>query len=414
MQRVRQRAALVVDDDDAVRTSTAGILRRLGCDPVHVAHNGAAALEVLASTQPPIDVIVTDIDMPDLDGVELIRAIAERGYAGDLVLMSGTGAEMLTLTARLATSRKLSVVGALAKPFRPAALSAALGRDSMESEPDAEDTAPDGSSANVDPISPEELAAAINAGEFEPWFQPKIDVATKRPIGVEALARWMSRRRGSVVLPEDFIPIAEEHGLIDELTFDMVAKVIAAKEHWRELGVDLKVAVNVSMSSLQSLDFPDRFAAVVTDAGGGCGDIQLEVTESRLAGNIVRPLDVLLRLRLKGVTLSIDDFGTGHSSLAQLRDLPFDELKMDRAYLRTARTRVRSATILGAAVKMAGELGMQVVAEGVESLEDWHRVRELGCDQAQGFFMARPMPADELPGWLSAWEEQAAALDDAP
>ncbi|MEW7981448.1 MAG: EAL domain-containing protein [Candidatus Sedimenticola endophacoides] len=126
--------------------------------------------------------------------------------------------------------------------------------------------------------------------------------------------------------------------------------------------------------------------------------------------DLVRPLEVLLRLRMKRVRLSIDDFGTGHSNLSQLRDLPFDELKLDRSYVHAASNGERTGVILESTVEMARKLGMTIVAEGVETLDEWMRVKQLGCDQVQGYFAARPMPGDQIPGWIASWPETRARL----
>ncbi len=172
---------------------------------------------------------------------------------------------------------------------------------------------------------------------------------------------------------------------------------------WRAQGIDLKIAVNISMDSLHSLDFPQRLDEVVSSSGGDLCNMLLEITESRLMANQIAPLDVLLRLRLKKVRLSIDDFGTGYSDLSKLRDLPFDELKLDRSYVHAAEDEKRAAAILESSVDIARKLSMTVVAEGVETLDDWHRMERLGCDQAQGWFIAQAMSGDQIPSWVKSW-----------
>jgi EAL domain-containing protein (putative c-di-GMP-specific phosphodiesterase class I) len=163
------------------------------------------------------------------------------------------------------------------------------------------------------------------------------------------------------------------------------------------------MAVNVSMDSLASLDFPDMVLAHVGRAGVEMASLTLEITESRLMRDMRAQLDTLARLRLKRVRLSIDDFGTGHSSLVQLRDVPFNELKLDRSFVTGAADNGSLKAIVAATVAMAGQLGMTSVAEGIESREDWDFLRKLGCDVAQGYFIARPMFGDELPAWAQGW-----------
>jgi EAL domain-containing protein (putative c-di-GMP-specific phosphodiesterase class I) len=173
---------------------------------------------------------------------------------------------------------------------------------------------------------------------------------------------------------------------------------------WQDAGLHLHVAVNVSMNNLGSLEFPDFVARAALNAGVQPASVVLEVTESRLMKNPLEALDILTRLRLKRIGLSIDDFGTGHSSLAQLRDIPFDELKIDRSFVHGAWRDSSLRAIFDASLGMAKQLGMKTVAEGVEDRDDWDFLRATGCDMAQGYFIARPMPADDLPAWIQAWE----------
>ena len=164
------------------------------------------------------------------------------------------------------------------------------------------------------------------------------------------------------------------------------------------------------MDNLAALNFPDTVAQLATEAGVPLPSLVLEVTESRLMQDVRAPLDILSRLRLKRVGLSIDDFGTGHSSLAQLRDIPFDELKLDRSFINGAARDSSLRAIIEATLAIARQLGMKAVAEGVEDRSDWDCLRELGCDVAQGYFIAHPMPGDALPAWRARWELRRAEL----
>ncbi len=206
------------------------------------------------------------------------------------------------------------------------------------------------------------------------------------------------------MFPDQFIGIAEAHGLIGDLTRAVLIAALAQAKGWRDAGLMLRVSVNVSTEDLAGLDFPDLVTGYAADAGVPTTSVVLEVTESRLMAKLVTGLDVLNRLRLKRFRLSIDDFGTGHSSLAQLRDMPFDELKVDRGFVHGAATDARLRAIYGASLGMGKELGMTIVAEGVEDRADWAFLRRTGCDLAQGYFIAKPMGAAELIGWLADWK----------
>ncbi|HEY8707686.1 MAG TPA: EAL domain-containing protein [Burkholderiaceae bacterium] len=249
----------------------------------------------------------------------------------------------------------------------------------------------------------DEVRAAIANGELVNYYQPQVTVATGWVTGVEALVRWRHPTDGTV-FPDQFIGVAEEHGLIDDLTAVVLRAALSQARLWRGAGLALRVAVNVSMDNLASLDFPDFVAAQAAAAGVSPEDVVLEVTESRLMKDLRTPLEVLARLRLKRFGLSIDDFGTGHSSLAQLRNFPFDELKVDRGFVHGAFADETLRAIYDASLGLARQLGMGIVAEGVEDRDDWDFLRRTGCAMAQGYFIARPMPADALPGWMQAWE----------
>lgn len=389
-----QNAVLVVDDEQFILDTTGFVLERLGFQHILTAANAQQALASLAAAKPPVGLILSDLNMPDVDGIELLRRFDEQGYEGDIILFSGEDSQTLSMAENLARARRLSVLGSIAKPLQAESLSAMLAKHTENPRPRQ--------GGGGQQVTAEMLDAAIAAGELEPWFQPKIDVVGREPVGVEALARWPNSAQGPI-FPDAFIPVAEEHGLIDRLTFLLIEKAALFERQWQQQGVDLKIAVNISMDSLHDLEFPNRLDQVVRDAGSDLSRMQLEVTESRLMENLVKPLETLLRLRLKKVSLSIDDFGTGHSNLTQLRDLPFDELKLDRSYVHSGTEDSRSQTILESSVEIAKKLGMTIVAEGVEDLDDWNRVERLGCDQVQGYFIARPMPGDEIPGWIASW-----------
>jgi EAL domain-containing protein (putative c-di-GMP-specific phosphodiesterase class I) len=179
---------------------------------------------------------------------------------------------------------------------------------------------------------------------------------------------------------------------------------------WRKQGIELELAFNISMNSLQNVKFPDILEKRIIEAEGNFTHLKLEVTETQLMKDLVQPLETLLRLRMKRIKLSIDDFGTGHSNLQQLRDLPFDELKLDRSYVQSGNKEERTRLILESTVDMAKKLGLSIVAEGVENLEEWLRVEQLGCDQVQGYFTGKPMPGEKIPNWIASWPRKRLEL----
>ncbi len=255
----------------------------------------------------------------------------------------------------------------------------------------------------------EAVRAAIANGELVNYYQPKVAVSSGAVVGVETLVRWRHPVDG-LVYPDQFIGVAEAHDLIGDLTRVVLASALAQARAWLDAGLALRVAVNLSMDNLAALGFADYVAAQAAGAGVAPAEIVLEVTESRLMDDLRAPLEIMTRLRLKRFRLSIDDFGTGHSSLAQLRDLPFDELKIDRGFVHRAHADPTLRAIFESNLNLARQLGIEVVAEGVEDQADWDFLRQAGCDLAQGYFIARPMPAADLPVWIKTWEARRIEL----
>ena len=240
--------------------------------------------------------------------------------------------------------------------------------------------------------------------------QPKVSLTTGHMVGVETLVRWRHPVDG-LVFPDRFVGVAETHGLIQRLTRTVIATALTDARAWQlKTGMALHLAINVSMDDVSELDFVDYVASEAAAAGIPSKDVTLEVTESRLTQDMRILLEVLTRLRLKRFRFSIDDFGTGHSSLAQLRDIPFDELKIDRGFVHGAGTDPTIRAIFDSSVTLAKQLGMQIVAEGVEDRADWEHVRKAKCDLAQGYFLAKPMPIEALHEWIEDWEERVSSL----
>jgi EAL domain-containing protein (putative c-di-GMP-specific phosphodiesterase class I)/FixJ family two-component response regulator len=395
-------SVLVVDDEPFVLRTTVAILHRMGFTHVVSAESVTAAIDAVSSTDPPVKLVLSDLNMPDADGLELLRRFDEMKFDGDIVLFSGEDSQTLNMAETLAKARGLSVIGAIEKPVQTDLFLDILSRHTPA-------TRHQNGPSEKPRITPEMLEAAIEAGELKPWFQPKIQISDLQPVGVEVLARWPDSSLGPIY-PDAFIPVAETHGLIDKLTFSLAKQAAAMECSWRREGVNLKVALNISMDSLHQDQFTETLEQVVTTAGGALDSILLEVTESQLMKDILLPLEALLRLRMKKVKLSIDDFGTGHSNISQLRDLPFDELKLDRSYVQSGKNIERNGIILESTVEMAKKLGMSIVAEGVENIEEWQRVEMLGCDQIQGYFTARPMPGEEIVDWVNLWPEKRKTL----
>ena len=385
---------LALDDEPFMLKLLSHMLNKLGFPQVTTCGSGHAALAWVDSPGCAPDLILCDLNMPEMDGIEFIRKLVERLYTGSLILVSSEDERVLQSTEKLLQAHQITVLGYLHKPVSSVRLAALL---EQYTHPPAQD-----SKAKKVVYNAGEVRAAIANGELVNYYQPKVVVASGEVVGVETLVRWRHPVDG-IVFPDQFIGIVEEHGLIDALTRVVLSEALVQSQAWRQAGLVLQVAVNVSMDNLQSLDFPDVVAGLAAEAGVPSQHVVLEVTESRLMGDLRAPLEVLTRLRLKRFHLSIDDFGTGHSTLTRLRDFPFDELKVDRNFVHRAWADDTLRAIYDASLGLAKQLGMQSVAEGVEDMDDWAFLRRTGCDLAQGYFIAKPMPAAALPGWMKDW-----------
>ncbi|GHE09815.1 putative bifunctional diguanylate cyclase/phosphodiesterase [Klenkia taihuensis] len=255
----------------------------------------------------------------------------------------------------------------------------------------------------------EELRLALVRDELVLHVQPQVDVVTGEPVGTEALVRWAHPERG-LTGPASFVPLAEAHGLIGPLTERVVELAVAQLAAWRADGVRLRMSVNLSASNLLDEGLPERLLARLLHHRVDPADLVLEVTENVFAGDSPQVRGVLTALAGLGTELSIDDYGTGWSSLGYLRRLPVGELKLDRSFTADLRTDARTAAIVGSTIDLAHRLGLRVVAEGVEDEPTLRELERLGCDLSQGYLHARPMPAAELPGWLAARVTSPGAL----
>ncbi|MEO8358910.1 MAG: EAL domain-containing response regulator [Vicinamibacteria bacterium] len=388
---------LVVDDEPFILKLHAHIVTELGFGVCRTCSSGLDALRALDEGRPP-DLILLDLGMPGMDGIEFIRHLVTRGYRNELILVSGEDERLLQSAAQLVRARGIAILGHLRKPVKPHQLRALVEAWEERAEK------PPARALKTYPA--EELQDALRRGEVTSYFQPKVLVATGEVIGVEALARWNHPTDG-LVMPGSFIDVAEKHGLIDVLTRSVFLEGLKKIRELSEAGFRLSVAINLSPSTLGVVGFADFLASEAARIGVAPQDVIFEVTESELLLDRREALDVLTRLRLMRFRLSIDDFGTGYSSLAQLRDMPFDELKIDQTFVHKAATDPTARAIYEASLGLAKQLDMKTVAEGVEDQSDWDFVRSTQCDVIQGYFVGRPMPAEELQSWAETWRDRS-------
>jgi diguanylate cyclase (GGDEF)-like protein len=244
------------------------------------------------------------------------------------------------------------------------------------------------------------LRRAIDRGELLLHYQPKADLRTGEILGVEALVRWRHPERG-MIPPDEFIPAAQKTGVIGPLTMFVLDEALRQCRTWLLQGLELCVAVNLSTRNLLDLHLPEAVAELLARWEVPAGLLELEITESTILADPVRAMQILSRLDEMGVRLSIDDFGTGYSSLAYLKRLPVDELKIDKSFILGMDESENDEVIVRSTIDLGRNLGLRVVAEGVESPQAWSRLAQLGCNVAQGYFLSRPVPAEQLTQWLA-------------
>jgi len=386
---------LLLDDDPFMLGVQSRMLLDMGYPKVSTAGSAEAAVRMLQREKQTFDVILCDLNMPGMDGIEFLQILNASSFGGNVILLSGEGVRIMHTVQKLLDGGRMVILGVLEKPAARAALRAMLDcwRPLIAAKP-------------VGPallFTELELHAANRERQWVLHYQPKVDLKSGELAGMEALVRWNHPEHG-LVYPDSFIGMAEDCGAIDALTEWVLQEAMAQLARSHGQGLRIQMAINLSMENLRAPDFAARVGTLARDLGVSPQDVMLEITESRLMSPSPAPLESLVRLRMQRFGLSIDDFGTGHSSLAQLRDVPFTELKVDRGFVTGARHNQIIRPILEGSIGIAKRMGMRVVAEGVETEDDWHLLREIDCDLVQGWFIGRPMAEDEVPLWLEQWE----------
>jgi EAL domain-containing protein (putative c-di-GMP-specific phosphodiesterase class I)/AmiR/NasT family two-component response regulator len=385
---------LILEDHDFQRTIGVQILERCGALEVLEAADGVSALAQITHGGQPVDVLVCDLSMPGMDGLAFLRHLSETGSKSSVILCSALDSSIIRAAEIMAKSYGLHIVGVVDKPLSQAKLMPLLlrhfSRNLATPRP------------KVELLALKDIQAGIAQQQFLPFFQPKIDIRSGRMVGVEALMRWRHPELG-LVPPAAFIPVMEEHRLITPISYTIVGAALAHCRRWRDQGMDISVSVNVSVDSLSDTSLPDRLEAMVVSAGLVPNALVIEITETVAMTDLGRALETLARCRIKGFDLSIDDYGTGFSSMQQLTRLPLSEIKIDQSFVTGASGQTILQALIETSVTIAQRLKLRSVAEGVETRDDWGTVARLGCEIAQGYFIARPMAGEDLDGWYATW-----------
>jgi len=335
--------------------------------------------------------VVLDLMMPEVDGIQVLRYLSSQNYASDIVLISGYDKKVLKVAGQLAEALGLKLRASIQKPVNLKSLQEIFSKRGDTRQPSQASAR--GSDSSTDP---ETLRRAITDDQLFVHYQPQYHIKSRKLAGMEALVRWQHPTMGALPAAA-FIEAFETAGLIDELTWLVVRKVLADKKVSGSRSRNIAVSLNISTRSLRDLSLPEKLLSVITHHGGQPSDFILEITESGLIKELHTALDVLARMRLKGFGLSIDDFGTGYAMMQQLQRVPARELKLDMSFTHSMLHDESANIIVRKTLELAHDLDMQVVAEGVETAEQLRALAEYGCEVAQGHWLGRPGAIDALP-----------------
>jgi EAL domain-containing protein (putative c-di-GMP-specific phosphodiesterase class I)/CheY-like chemotaxis protein len=389
---------LILDDDPVMREIIAVLAERQGFDTCLVSSptDFFAELERWKPSHITIDLI-----MPTQDGIEVLRELASKACSAAITIVSSMDLKVLESAKRVAIERGLNINGVLIKPFKHDALLALLTRVPAGAK------ARKRTSLNLSDkvtISAQAFQEALRENEFVLYYQPKVSLDTGKVVGVEALVRWRHPLLG-LVMPDLFVPHLESLGLISRLTHRVIDIGLA----WLStsgLPDTTSLSINLSALDLDTHTMTELIHDLSSSHGIRAERIILELTETSAMKDPEAALASLTRLRIKGFGLALDDFGTGYSSMVQLARLPFSSMKIDKSFVISMETSSESKKIVGSIISLGHSLGLSIVAEGVETMEVACLLRELGCNTAQGFGIAKPMDAETLSRWLTTWNEK--------
>ncbi len=373
-----------------------------------------SSLEFLSTAINPFDIVVLDLQMPEKDGIEIMRELAAQNIKPAFILVSGFDERVLHSARQLAESKQLNVITTLSKPIKAKHFITLLKETFNKCNQNylqhsEKDSPPEQTSSVLEQpdvkhseniITIDELKLGIRQHQLKVHFQPQVSLDNSDLKGAEVLVRWQHPKKG-LLLAEHFIPLAENHMLMNLLTEEILKLTIAEYHKLTARKINIKVSINLSSQNVTDLAMPEKLARLIKSNHIEPESIELEISESALMNEISDSLDILNRLRMKGFSLSLDDFGSGYSSLVKLYQAPFAELKIDQHFVMRMTQDPDAVAIVRICILLAKELKMRAVAKNVESEEVWNQLKKLGCDTAQGNFIAKPMPTDDFINWVN-------------
>lgn len=356
--------------------------------------------------------IAIDLAMPDMDGVQVLSQLASHNCNAQIIITSGFGDRVLSAAKLSAEEHGLNISGILPKPFSTATVRNILSETLLHG---ISAGTPVGHGSVQPELTADEITRALMNREFQVYYQPKIDCSTLALSGFEALVRWAHPTHG-ILAPDLFLPMAESQGMLVEITDQVINDAFAWFTGWsvscRETvmksgsnsgTLPATLSINLSAKTLNDISFVDKIVTKCRNLELDPARVIFELTETSAMENPTTALDLLTRLRLKNFRLSIDDFGTGFSSMLQLVRLPFSEIKIDKSFVMTANQSSESKVVIESIIGLGHSLGLKATAEGVEDIETLKYLKSVGCDYAQGYYFSRPMPANAVADWMTRW-----------
>ncbi len=396
---IAQLHFLVAEGDQVQRHALADILVHLGVGRITQAPDGHTALRHFsAGITPAVDIAIIDLALPGMDALELIRRLSEAKSRMGVVVVGAQSNAVLFSVETMAAAYGINMLGAIGKPVIGGRLEALITNYLQPEEARSV-----GAHTKTPPISFAEVGQGLQMREFDPFFQPKIELETGQVKGLEMFARWRHPLYG-VLGPASFMQVLEDNRRIDFLDWSMIEKSVAACRTLHDQGIPISFSINVDQGTLAHPQFMEQIAACLERHRIMADYITFEMTESAVLTTDPHFLERLLRLRMKGFGLAIDDYGTGRSNLQLLARIPFSELKIDRSFVDGASKKQAIGTVLRSFLGLARSLDRRSVAVGVETKQDWDFLQGLGCTYAQGYYIAKPMPVEEFPAWLADWQ----------
>lgn len=392
---------LVLEDHAFQRSVAVNMLQALGCDQVFEAGDGAQALALL-DTIGTVDIALCDLQMDGMDGLEFLQRVGASGQVKSVIISSSLSADLRRAVHQMVALLGLELLGDVGKPLHSQVLAELLHKfiDRPARQPQ--------SVGSVALASEAAVRRALAEGQLHAWYQPKFNLQTGEVCGVEVLCRWLHPTRG-VISPALFMPVLERFGLLDEMLFAQLDQALVVQRNARAQGFALNMAFNLQAVQLANAQLTPTLKGLLARHRTCGSSLTFELTESGLLEAPATSMESLVRLRMMGCRLSIDDFGAGFSSLQRLCQLPFNEIKLDADFIRNLEHEPRCKAAISSTLALGETLGMTVVIEGIETDAQRRELMALGCTQGQGYWYARPMAGDDLLHWLQRRSEVSVA-----